>query len=349
MRVGVVLACAAVLVAAVAAADVPQVSFASAEEEMRVRVSFAKYAAEYTKTYASDEEYEYRFQVYAESLARIEAHNAGNHSWWMGENAFTDWTWDEFKQHFNFDAPQHCSATGPFYQARGVPTSSDYSWDWRKHGIVSPVKNQGHCGSCWAFSTMGSMEAHARLYTGKPVFLAEQQLVDCAQGFNNNGCRGGLPSQAFEYLHWAGGAMENKDYPYTAKDGKCAFDAKKTAVQVVRSHNITAGSENDLMDAVRHMGPVSIAYQVVKDFKDYKGGVYTSTECKHEASSVNHAVVAVGYENDPSEYGLRYWMVKNSWGNGWGLDGYFLIEKNAKVPNGMCGLATCASFPEIQL
>jgi len=241
-------------------------------------------------------------------------------------------------------APQNCSATQPKEkvtlpltgrQALDTPVKKDWRDDIPIH-----VKNQGHCGSCWTFSTTGATEAHNYLATGKDVLLAEQQLVDCAQDFDNHGCNGGLPSHAFEYLHYFGGQMTEDDYPYTAKDGACVADVSKVAAVVDSQVNITFHDEDQLKDAVGQYGPVSIAYQVASDFRNYAGGVYSSTVCKNRPEDVNHAVLAVGFDHDEKS-GKDYWIVKNSWGTSFGLDGYFMMERGVN----MCGVSDCASFP----
>jgi len=165
-------------------------------------------------------------------------------------------------------------------------------------------------------------------------------LVDCAGDFENYGCNGGLPSQAFEYIYYNGGIEGEADYPYTAKDGKCKADASKNRLEVLQgSVNITAGDEHSLRNAV-YEAPVSVAFEVVDGFGDYSSGVYTSTVCGNTQSDVNHAVLAVGYGYD-SESGLDYWVVKNSWGAEWGNKGFFKIERGVN----MCGIAMCNSHP----
>jgi len=185
------------------------------------------------------------------------------------------------------------------------------------------------------------MEAHHFLKYGELKNLSEQQLVDCAGGFNNFGCRGGLPSQAFEYLKYNGGQDTESQYPYTAVTGKtCKYDGKPAA-QVADVVNITALDEGQLIAAVGTEGPVSIAFQVAADFRFYKSGVYNGT-CDTAPSSVNHAVVAVGYGSaNKTTHAVPYFTVRNSWGATWGMQGYFQIRRGLNK----CGLADCASFP----
>lgn len=158
--------------------------------------------------------------------------------------------------------------------------------------------------------------------------------------FDNHGCNGGLPSQAFEYLQYAGGHENETAYPYTAVTGTtCKYDVSKAVAKVASVNNITANDEDELLTAVGTTGPVSIAFQVAHDFQHYKSGVYDGV-CETSPSSVNHAVVAVGYGQMPAG-GKPYWTVRNSWGTSWGIDGYFKIKRGVNK----CGLADCASFP----
>lgn len=245
-------------------------------------------------------------------------------------------TWEEFSKQ-KLGAAQHCSAT-----RKGNHKLTDavlpLVQDWRKVGIVSPVKNQGSCGSCWTFSTTGALEAaYAQAY-GKSVSLSEQQLVDCAGDFNNFGCNGGLPSQAYEYIKYNGGLDTEEAYPYTGIDGVCKYSSENAAVRVLDAVNITMGAEDELKHAVGVVRPVSVAFQVISTFRLYTGGVFTSDVCGSDPMDVNHAVVAVGYG---VEDGIPYWLIKNSWGADWGLNGYFKME----LGKNMCGVATCASYP----
>eukprot|EP00817_Percolomonadidae_sp_ATCC50343_P003153 CAMPEP_0117424358 /NCGR_PEP_ID=MMETSP0758-20121206/4793_1 /TAXON_ID=63605 /ORGANISM="Percolomonas cosmopolitus, Strain AE-1 (ATCC 50343)" /LENGTH=256 /DNA_ID=CAMNT_0005208089 /DNA_START=246 /DNA_END=1016 /DNA_ORIENTATION=+ len=255
-------------------------------------------------------------------------------------------TWEEFKNHFNL-APQECSATkGSFKSNADVEASLPPSFDWRYFGVVNPVKNQGSCGSCWAFSATAAQEVHHAINTGKLYSLAEQQLVDCAPA-PSHGCHGGLPSYAFEYFKAVGGQTTEDQYPYTARDGTCKFQQSTAVVQTKGSYNITEGDEADIATQIVKTTAVSVAYQVVSDFRHYKAGVYSSTECKSDSQSVNHAVLAVGYNQTAT--GEPFWIIRNSWGPDWGMGGYFWMAKyrDPKHPLNMCGIATCASYPQM--
>ncbi|KAK6476970.1 pro-cathepsin H-like [Huso huso] len=297
---------------------------------------FKLWKSQYNKQYGP-EEYYHRLQIFVENKRQIDHHNAGIHKFTMGLNQFSDLTFLEFKKQYLLTEPQNCSAT----KGNHVSSNGPYpdSVDWREKGnFVTPVKNQGPCGSCWTFSTTGCLESVVAIASGKLPLLSEQQLVDCAQDFNNHGCKGGLPSQAFEYIQYNKGLMTEDGYPYTGQDGTCKFKPELAAAFVKEVVNITKYDEMSMVDAVARFNPVSMAYEVTSDFMHYRDGVYTSTVCHNTTDTVNHAVLAVGYGE---ESGTPYWIVKNSWGPYWGMKGYFYIERGRN----MCGLAACSSYP----
>ncbi|XP_077568786.1 pro-cathepsin H [Stigmatopora nigra] len=302
---------------------------------------FKQWISHHNKVY-NTEDYLHRLCIFADNKKKVDDHNAGNHSFTMGLNQFSDMTIEEFRKFFLFQKYQNCSATKGNHVRRRGP--SPKSVDWRTKGnFVTPVKNQGNCGSCWTFSATGCLESVNAITTGKLVSLSEQQLIDCAQDFNNQGCMGGLPSQAFEYIKYSKGLMTEEDYPYKGYDGICHFQPTLAAVFVRDVVNITTYDEEAMVDAVARLNPVTFGFEVMDDFMFYKDGVYSSTMCKNTADSVNHAVLAVGY--GVAEGATPYWIVKNSWGTSWGTDGYFWIERGKN----MCGLAACASYPLLLL
>lgn len=295
---------------------------------------YGEFVRDFNKEYSSE-----KFFVFQNNLRTIADHNSQRSSFKLGINFSADMTFEEFRAFYLMKAPQDCSATGGYAAPAGdIPDHVD----WRDKGMVSPVKNQLKCGSCWTFSTTGALEAHAAIKFGKKFFdLAEQQLVDCAGDFDNNGCSGGLPSHAFTYLYFRGGIQQEADYPYHAVNQHCVFDIHNVVLTVPGgSVNITAGSEPELTAAIANEGPVSIAFEVVDDFRFYKSGVYFSDKCKNGPQDVNHAVLAVGYGN---EDGHDYYIVKNSWSETWGDKGYFKILRGSN----MCGLANCNAFPKL--
>jgi len=297
---------------------------------------FETFLQTYSKQYDGAEK-AYRHSVFMSNLEEIKAINAQQSSWTAGVNRFSDLTWEEFQARVLM-APQDCSAThtGTYGRPR---RPRPFCVDWEKKGKLGPIKNQGHCGSCWTFSTTGALEAHHFMKYGNRVNLSEQQLVDCAGDFNNHGCNGGLPSQAFEYIMYNGGLDSEDAYPYKGVDGQCAYASEGVAAKVAGVVNITSFDEAAIEDAVAFHGPVSIAYQVSPDFRLYKSGIYNGT-CASDQQSVNHAVVAVGYGRE-GLFGTKYWRVRNSWGPTWGEDGHFRILRGVNK----CGLSDCASFP----
>ncbi|CAN9506718.1 unnamed protein product [Ophioblennius macclurei] len=305
----------------------------SLEEELH----FMQWMSQHRKFY-NTEEFHHRLHVFTHNKRIIDHHNAANQSFTMGLNQFSDMTFEEFRKFYLLTEPQNCSAT----KGGHVSSSGPYpkTIDWRTKGnFVTPVKNQGYCGSCWTFSATGCLESVNAIASGKLASLSEQQLIDCARDFNTFGCMGGLPSNAFEYIKYNKGLMTEEDYPYKGHDEKCKFDPVLAAAFVKDVVNITIYDEEAMVDAVARLNPITLSFDVTADFMHYKDGVFSSTHCKSTADSVNHAVLAVGYGVE--EDGTPYWIVKNSWGTTWGKEGYFLIERGRN----MCGLAACSSYP----
>lgn len=211
------------------------------------------------------------------------------------------------------------------------------SVDWRQKGIVAPVKNQGQCGSCWAFSAAGALESAHAQKTGSLVRLSEQNLVDCSTSFGNHGCNGGLMDYAFRYVISNRGMAKEADYPYEARDATCRYKKETCGSTLAAFKQVTSYSESALQAAVA-VGPVSVAIDASPStFRFYKSGVYYDASCS--STRLNHGVLAVGYG---TEGGADYWLVKNSWGADWGNGGYILMARNR---NNNCGIATMSSYP----
>jgi len=214
------------------------------------------------------------------------------------------------------------------------PVTYPGTLDWRSKGAVTPVKNQGQCGSCWAFSTTGSVEGAVQIKHGSLISLSEQCLMDCSKAYGNMGCSGGLMDNAFKFAE-ANGIATEAAYPYTAKDGTCkaytmSANSKITGYKDVATKNPTAlGTAVDI-------GPVSVAIEADQAvFQNYKGGVITAG-C---GQSLDHGVLVVGYGTDPTQG--DYWTVKNSWGVTWGEAGYVRITRNSD----QCGIENEPSYP----
>ncbi|NXS26369.1 CATS protein, partial [Pomatostomus ruficeps] len=217
----------------------------------------------------------------------------------------------------------------------GVPEALD----WRDKGCVTEVKNQGSCGSCWAFSAVGALEAQVKLKTGNLVSLSAQNLVDCSGMYGNKGCAGGFMTEAFQYIIDNGGIESEESYPYTAQNGTCRYNASARAASCSRFLELPEGDEAALRDAVATVGPVAVAIDAARSsFFLYHSGVYDDPQCSQE---VNHGVLVVGYGALDNK---EFWLVKNSWGVHFGDAGYIRMARNA---SNLCGIATYASYPLI--
>jgi len=310
-----------------------------------------KFKKSHGKSYLGAELESYRFGIFKKNIELIEKHNQdysdGLVSYRLGINSFADWTIEEFRERLlgtRLNKTGGYKSSGKFL---GLPKHVQIpdKLDWREEGAVTPVKNQGQCGSCWAFSTTGAMEgSHFRL-TGKLESLSEQQLVDCSDDYDNEGCNGGLMDNAFTYIKENGGLQSEQSYPYTAKHGKCKFDKTKVVAKCSGFVDVKSGDEKALMEAIATNGPVSIAIDVTEErFMFYKDGIFVDDTCSNDEDSLNHGVLAVGYGRNATSDGkeMDYWIVKNSWGPSWGMNGYILMARNAE---NMCGVSTSASYP----
>lgn len=221
----------------------------------------------------------------------------------------------------------------PEWEGR-VPDSIDY----RKKGYVTPVKNQGQCGSCWAFSSAGALEGQLKKKTGKLLALSPQNLVDCVS--ENYGCGGGYMTTAFQYVQQNGGIDSEDAYPYVGQDESCMYNATAKAAKCRGYREIPVGNEKALKRAVARVGPVSVSIDAsLTSFQFYSRGVYYDENCDRD--NVNHAMLVVGYG---TQKGHKYWIIKNSWGESWGNKGYVLLARNK---NNACGITNLASFPKM--
>ena len=299
---------------------------------------FMKYVSEFGKSYGTKEEFEFRSQQFKDNFGTIMSHNSMNgNTYQLAINEFADYTPEEFKRLLGFKAPARRLRQA--VEVTDEPVTATHSEiDWRAKGGVNAVKNQGSCGSCWAFSTIGALEGAFFAETGKLLNLSEQQLVDCSKENENAGCNGGLMDDAFEHLKTKGSVLQT-DYPYTGRDNVCYEDKKTGQVKVVEFHDIKEGDQDELAEALQKQ-PVSVAIEADRlAFQFYSKGILDGTAC---GQNLDHGVTAVGYGK---ENGKEYFIVRNSWGASWGEAGYIRIAKNDSVKGGVCGIALSASYP----
>ena len=214
--------------------------------------------------------------------------------------------------------------------------------DWVTAGAVTPVQNQGFCGSCWAFASTGAIESAYFLQTGDLEVLSEQQLLDCSQQFGSSGCDGGEMTDAYEYVETVGGLETAVNYPYEEKDSKCRVENQARKYGSISGFvSIEKGNQSQLKAAVAQQ-PVSVGVQAnEKVWQMYETGVMDADCGQH----LNHAVLIVGYGQ---EQGVDYWLVKNTWGDDWGIEGYVKIKReDSDTSGGLCGIALDASYPLI--
>jgi len=255
-------------------------------------------------------------------------------------NKFGDLTNAEFVQVNGFNKTRTMAQSNEashFLAAANVKVPD--SVDWRTQGYVTPIKDQGQCGSCWAFSAVASLEGQHFKASKKLVSLSEQNLVDCSRKFGNMGCDGGLMDQAFQYIKANQGIDTEESYTYTAQDGKCKFNKATIGATCTGFTDLPSGDEDALMQAIATIGPISVAIDASQDsFQFYSSGIYSDENCSSE--ELDHGVTAVGYGTQGS--GQDFYIVKNSWGTGWGDQGYIMMARNQ---DNMCGIATMASYP----
>jgi len=327
-----------ILLAAAAAAMAANVKPREVYERL-----FFEHMQKYGLRFETGEEFAKRIQIFADMVDTIEEHNSGNHTYKLGLNQFSHLTFEEFQQAVSLGATRPPSlrrnADAKIHPSPADVSALPSSVDWVSAGAVTPVKNQGSCGSCWSFSATGSLEGAYYLKYKNLKSFSEQELVSCDT--NDYGCNGGWMDTAFEWVMSNKGLATEEDYPYTSGTGtnaKC-ITGKPQDKNVTPSGyvDVTPGSVKDLMSAVAQQ-PVSIAIQAnQKAFQSYSSGVLTG-RC---GQKLDHGVLVVGYGTSS---GTDYWKVKNSWGSSWGMDGYILIERSDAD---LCGVLDAASYPTL--
>lgn len=304
--------------------------------EIQAEYDFHIFTLEFGRKY-SWEEFPLRRELFLTHWRHIHSHNTlDDVSYTLGMTEWMDKTDAEYRDYLSIHSrtSQPIILNFPIFTEEELPSEVD----WRKHNAVTPVKNQGSCGSCWAFSTTGAIEGLWAINQNELVSLSEQELMDCSRSEGDMSCRGGLMDYAFQMVLDKGGICSEEDYPYKESDQPSCQKCDPVA-HISGFRDVPSNNEEALLQAVAHQ-PVSVAIEADHlGFRFYKSGVFNSEKC---GDTLDHGVLLVGYgveDNQP------YWILKNSWGTSWGDEGYMKIARNVSNPEGMCGLALQPSYP----
>jgi cathepsin F len=297
---------------------------------------FVDFVAKYGREYTSVREINAKFDIFKDNMATARAQAKRNPTARFGATKFSDMSHEEFVATMLMSKEQSAryTAEGKRLRALAKPTHHHHKRvnttagdvDWCKNGICTAVKDQGQCGSCWAFSATETLESvwiQQGKGTADNTILGPQQIVDCDQGGGDQGCNGGMPSSAIQYLANAGGQESEQAYPYEGKDGNCNFD-KSQVVATPSGSDPVSGGDQGLQDALQKT-VVSVGVDA-QNWQNYQGGVFS--DC---GTQLDHAVVATGFSADQG----GYYFVRNSWGANWGENGFIFIAANGDT----CGIA----------
>ena len=299
---------------------------------LKSEYNFEHFKNEFSKFYHSENEHKLRELIFNYNLDKIHEINSNpKMTWKAGVNHLTDRTPIEIEKitGYNRDLSFHLHKFSTFKPASDFLQNLPEKVDWREKGVVTPVKDQGGCGSCWAFSTSAALESHIAIQTGQLFSFSEQQLVDCAPNPHKcggaGGCSGATQELGFDYVAKSGGIALEEAYPYHASQSKCQDQSTQKVAAIEDFVKLPENDYNSLMTAIATVGPVAISV-AADDWVFYESGVFNG-EC---GATINHAVTAVGYGTD--EDGNDYWLVRNSWSTNWGEDGYIRVarEKTSK-------------------
>ncbi|KAM8708933.1 hypothetical protein ACLKA7_015839 [Drosophila subpalustris] len=304
-------------------------------------IKWQSFKEDHLKSYRDVSEELLRMKIFKANMELIDRHNlryeAGEESYKMGVNEFTDLLHEEFVNRMT-GSLNTTNAHSEYSYTPGSEVKLPESVDWRSKGAVSAVKHQGDCGSCWAFAAVGTLEGQHFLKANKLVEFSEQNLLDCSSAapYKNHGCKGGSPQEALRYVKANHGINTRSSYAYEAHAGKCRFKKDHIGLVIQGSVDVRSKDEAALQAAVAEKGPVSVTIDA-SHLQHYQAGVY-NTVCSGTAQ-YHHSILLVGYGRDPKAG--NFWLLKNSWGN-WGEGGYFRMARNS---NNLCGIATYAVYP----
>ena len=323
---GFVLALSALTLTAIAL-----LTLTGKDSDSQYNEQFLSFKRKFKKSYGTQSEVKFRLSIFAENMRLIKKSNADESKrFTLGVTPFADMTFEEFVNQYLMKPREN-----PYNSVLMTESLLRGKVDWRNtRGAVGKVKDQGQCGSCWAFSTVASTETSRFLAGNSFVSLSEQELVDCASSYGNSGCQGGIMPNAFNYI-MENGITTEKEYPYTGYGGNCRAAHTSPRYSIDSYAQINPINVNGLM-AATDQTVVAVAIEVQNDLMLYTGGVYhASRNCGY---SLNHAVNTVGYDSETDD---PYFIVRNSWGSSWGEKGYFRMAIGTN--NGTCGIAneTC--------
>lgn len=305
--------------------------------EAPIKDVFASWMKEHKITFGTPVEFNYRLNVFAQNYAKINQVNSQQSDYKLGLNQFSHMTIEEFRAKYTgLQVPENYERQTNYATSQVDQTGEV---DWRAQGAVNPVKDQGQCGSCWAFSATAAIEGIWKISGNNLENLAEQQMVDCSSSFGNQGCNGGWMDYAFKYVISAGGQQRTSTYPYTARDGKCKFNAPDAVGKIKGFRDVPKGDCATLFDFATAQ-PTSVAIDA-DAIMSYRSGVFSNSLC---GTRLNHGVTLVGYGTDKPT-NKNYWIVRNSWGTSWGEQGYIRMDRDPSIKSGICGICLAASAP----
>lgn len=316
-------------------------------DESNIHSQFDEFKNKHNKEYNTRIERTERLHVFRQNLRYIESMNRKGLSFSLSVNHLADKSDEEIRVLRGKQQSKKGTTNNglPFDMSKYTMIQKDLpgAFDWRIFGAVTPVKDQGVCGSCWSFGTTGAIEGAFFMKHNHLVRLSQQNLVDCSWGFGNNGCEGGEDFRAYDWIIKHGGIALSDSYgQYLQSDGFCHFNNSTIGAVLTGYVNVTPFDAVALKTALVNEGPISIAIDAGhKSLVFYDHGLYVEPECKSGVDELDHAVLLVGYGKINGE---DYWLIKNSWSTYWGNDGYVLMSQK----NNMCGVTTQTTYPIVQ-